>query len=770
MPANHGPQDQSEATTAPDTPGHSVPDETGVSSFTFSSLNSQKQSVSTSPNSSPSIHPVTVKDDDQHPKQMASTDVKDHAEQDKICSSPTWQKDATRKERRATKRLEAERKELEKRMVKLEESQSRLDQGIYERQSRRLSKKQPLGSSPRSSSANTERPRSSSISAFFSRSRASSAHGSDRESRRSGEDARLGPPNLPLILPENFGSAVSRELATRHGTGLSQMSQSQLYKAHSLHSSLKSDDLRESWKMAEAWQKQHGMDSSGTAPNQIQMTTVTNRPAPETYAYRRETYRPIPLIVTNPNADLDQEKFTAALRQSRRTSNPGSNSPAKVSSASPMLTPLKKEQPESWPRGLDGAAAAAARGYPNPHINGPPIAEMSGGAGSYSRAYKSSPLAMNPNTSAAPDRNNENRAPQTPSRSQKDQVPIPKPLRIVHPQQYQYAEPRGRFRSPIPSYPPAANQVRQNNVYAPASDPLDVKQPNPSEARRSPRVIPPLKHPGRRSTSVDRTPKPTENEGSAFPSTHANSPSPMPSQLSPGAAPAVVTSRAGHIRSTSNQSSRASSYNTADEEVLEVPADRKSRPPRQDTETTRPVSLPAPDITPSDTKPTETVNPIKLANVPPLSPGGPLNLLRRKPMQQTRTPQKDELISKIFVICCKCKYWQDMPSEIYARLACPERLPSESRLARTFSRKKPVRNAVSPTDSSNARRMSISKRMQSSNESRGGQNTSSAGAPPTATSQPMRLNRPQCCWCGHGMGKSCCQSWSTLVSMRERFH
>lgn len=320
--------------------GSTIAGETMPSSLTHSSRNSRLPSVST-PGSSPPVHPVRVQDED--PKQPASdmstpnantntntTNNASTADIDLICRSPTWEKDVNRKERRATKRLEAERKELEKRLSHLEEAQFKLDQGIYDRNSRRLTKKQPLGSSTRSSSANTERPRSSSFTSLFSskrrsRSRASSMTGSDRESRSSIEN---GPPTLPLTLPEQFGTAVSRELATRHGTSL--------VPSHQMprtlhHTTAKSDDLRENWKVAEEWKEKNG----GTEPK----NTVTSRRASFRSKFTRSDkhapngsstgYPPSKAMATpHPtthahsqatelSADLDRDSFTAALRAER---------------------------------------------------------------------------------------------------------------------------------------------------------------------------------------------------------------------------------------------------------------------------------------------------------------------------------------------------------------------------------------------------------------------------------------------------------------------
>ncbi|KAJ5225110.1 hypothetical protein N7468_006335 [Penicillium chermesinum] len=791
-PVNVDSHDPKPEANSPGTPGHSGLDETGVSSFSYSSYNSRKPSLGT-PDSSASVHPVTSKDEGHFPDQMAPAEVKDqNVEHDHVGTSPTWRKDTTRKERRATQRLEAERKELEKRLLRLEESQARLDQGIYERQSRRLSKKQPLGSSSRSSSANTERPRSSSLSALFSRSRrgsrsrASSAHGSDRD-RRSSDDFRFGPPSLPLVLPERFGTAVSRELANRHGTGLGQLHYLPPFKAqsanHSLHSSHKSDDLRESWKMAEAWQKQHGnADLSSVTSNQLQFIAAGNRPWTEMPNHRKD--QPNSLAAMQRDAELDRERFTTALRQNKRASNPMPSVQLQSNSASRMMVlPLQHNTPADGIQQAHGSPPPRVhpvdgmlnvQGSPGPSVISPPP-EMSGNlANAYSKAYKSSPLAMNPNTTIPPHRVNEITTPWTASQRDANQVSIPKPLRIFRQPRSQYGENRERFGSSVPSYLPAPNQPRQNAIQAPPNSCLDAKQQQiPQEAKRPPRVIPPPKNPRRRSTSVDRT-KSIENESPNNSSLVNAAGNGSPEHVSPQPSAHADSNTCtklngpGHLRSQSDQSSRASSYNTADEEVLDVPADRNSRHKHQVPETSCPVSLNVPDVSQEKTV-NQNIKPVNFPSIPSLAPDGPLSLQKKNAMQRARVPRKDEVVAKAFVICCQCKYWHDMPSEVYARLACPARLPSDSRFARTFSRRNSVKKALFPPNTKVTRRFPVP-RQQTSNDPRGVPTHSDAGASAPPTSQPPALLNSQCCWCGHGMGNSCCQGWSTLVSMRERFH
>ncbi|KAF7592833.1 hypothetical protein BBP40_012368 [Aspergillus hancockii] len=148
--------------------------------------------------------------------------------------SPTWNNiSAQKKERRATLRLEAERVEVEKRLVKLERAESTKDPSSLRREPRRLTKKQPFGSSSRSSSVSADESRASKrFSSIFSssrrssRSRSSSLNEDDRVHRRRqsldpGETPRPDPKLqhttlcLSTTLPERFGTAISKELAVQ---------------------------------------------------------------------------------------------------------------------------------------------------------------------------------------------------------------------------------------------------------------------------------------------------------------------------------------------------------------------------------------------------------------------------------------------------------------------------------------------------------------------------------------------------------------------------
>ncbi|KAJ5605094.1 hypothetical protein N7510_010248 [Penicillium lagena] len=88
-----------------------------------------------------SIQPLAVGLENDEGQDQTTKDIDQFG--NNICASPTWNNNTARKEKRATRHLEAERRELEKRLLHLEEAQARLDSGIYDRNSRRLTKKHP---------------------------------------------------------------------------------------------------------------------------------------------------------------------------------------------------------------------------------------------------------------------------------------------------------------------------------------------------------------------------------------------------------------------------------------------------------------------------------------------------------------------------------------------------------------------------------------------------------------------------------------------------
>lgn len=83
-------------------------------------------------------------------------------------------------------------------------------------------------------------------------------------------------------------------------------------------------------------------------------------------------------------------------------------------------------------------------------------------------------------------------------------------------------------------------------------------------------------------------------------------------------------------------------------------------------------------------------------------------------------------MAKLFVICCKCKFWHDLPSKLYEAMALPKELHKDENLA-------------------------VSK----------GKGKVTGGRLETAV---------KCPWCEHAMTTWCCQGWTTVVYLHERHH
>ena len=246
------------------------------------------------------------------PAQESST-KHETADRPEICVSPTWNQHQSmqKKEKRVTKRLEAERQELEKRLRKLEEAEQTRDLTSIQHETRRLTKKQPMGSSSRDSSADSRRSSSSRMSAFIagvkrvsrSRSRASSVDGDDQgvsklqstESPKQRQENKSQPqpaaPHLSAALPERLGVSISRELAQRNSPLLPNSLPAN-QPQRSLHAMTKSADLREISRNSQVME---------TYPEDNIETAVNNHPNVDNERAAIEPY------------DLDRASFAATL-------------------------------------------------------------------------------------------------------------------------------------------------------------------------------------------------------------------------------------------------------------------------------------------------------------------------------------------------------------------------------------------------------------------------------------------------------------------------
>lgn len=149
----------------------------------------------------------------------------------------------------------------------------------------------------------------------------------------------------------------------------------------------------------------------------------------------------------------------------------------------------------------------------------------------------------------------------------------------------------------------------------------------------------------------------------------------------------------------------------------------KDQERRSPTGLVRPSALPVSDpITKSEgSSPTSPESSQYLQNARLNIPrGGPRSPMKSAfPPAHLPLPQTGgEPIAKMFVICCSCKYFHDMPSKVYECMAKPDNVVRDTSLG--------VSGVISTS--------------------------------------------VKCPWCGHGMSTSCCSGYASVVFLRERLH
>lgn len=129
------------------------------------------------------------------------------------------------------------------------------------------------------------------------------------------------------------------------------------------------------------------------------------------------------------------------------------------------------------------------------------------------------------------------------------------------------------------------------------------------------------------------------------------------------------------------------------------------------------------------------------------------NTSKKEIPRNTMSPKHDKYLAKIFVVCCHCNYWHDVPSGMYAQMVIPECLlfsglpePSSSRSSRSSSQARSAKSSGSKPQSIFSE-------------------TSSSSGPSSSPKATVK-----CSWCKHEMAKSCCASWTTMVHLIEKHH
>ncbi|CRG91512.1 hypothetical protein PISL3812_08561 [Talaromyces islandicus] len=193
--------------------------------------------------------------------------------------------------------------------------------------------------------------------------------------------------------------------------------------------------------------------------------------------------------------------------------------------------------------------------------------------------------------------------------------------------------------------------------------------------------------------------------------------------------------------STTNDSS-ASSTLVADSPALSTPPVADALPKTTNQEKSGPAS------TDSSSSARNSATTSAISPISPISPRSPAAVAQAKEKvpRNTMTPRQDKYLAKIFVVCCQCNFWHDIPSALYAKMIIPEQL--------LFTEQRPESGAE--------KRLSGQKRDSAAKN----QPVSSPRNSPETTPD----NTVQCCWCSHPMAKACCTGWTTMVHLLEKHH
>ena len=133
---------------------------------------------------------------------------------------------------------------------------------------------------------------------------------------------------------------------------------------------------------------------------------------------------------------------------------------------------------------------------------------------------------------------------------------------------------------------------------------------------------------------------------------------------------------------------------------------------------------------------------------------GPLSTGRGAPGGLEAKP-----LAKLFVICCKCKFWHDLPSKLYAAMSAPQML----------SRDIPAMKAPQKAGAGQGEKQQQQQQQQQVN---GKPVVDGAEIEKGAikTEQAQLDTMVKCPWCEHLMTTWCCAGWTTVVYLHERHH
>ncbi|PWY78175.1 hypothetical protein BO94DRAFT_189134 [Aspergillus sclerotioniger CBS 115572] len=681
-------------------------------------------------------------------------------------------------ERRATRRLEAERLELEKRLLKLEQTGPDQGNGLQKKETRRLTKKQPIRSSSRASSVSADECSSTRLSSLFSssqrtsRSRSSSLNESDKEPPRhplidvreavSGPDLGIQSirPHVTLTMPERLGAMISRELATsnallphRHNGVATEAN------THGIES-----------RTDEAGDHQYHYEKSlshGLAPLQ---------------SHRANIERNIPRVASTapspsaPPADLDRLSFAATL-------NLGTRGFEAVHHSSTITFPnLATKQGNQNHRNSKSIWKTHIESDIGPHAAISPVQPSAALQGELSKTpsnksptdrylqrphkkYIPSPLAesssLDGNSSLSLNSKKATTMLKLQASGNAEQTPSSVSTKKDEHPRYDRSHPRPTTRL-------LTTDVRQCEGV---DDPVISIIRGPQE--KSPdRGSYPWVYGTKRSSSVGLSGHgvkyigQSESVGFQDPRLHDKTLA-FQENLSRGSQNVPQSERleACHVSSkskisqpsvsnsslaTSSEEPQSEDYDTADEARSPVllAQDHNVHLVRCPDHGTIPTGV---NVADGDMLFSLRTSTAAVPDRPEARTDGR--------MVNMRNLQANSSIGMRFVICCHCSHWHDIPSDVYAKLSPPD-TPSVVR-ARRLSSTQASKSTLTKHTISNLAKGKLFGAPS---------NLSDSGPSASTTKTKASMSTVQCCWCSHDMNRSCCQGWTAIVHMCRRHH
>ncbi|PYH86969.1 hypothetical protein BO82DRAFT_350077 [Aspergillus uvarum CBS 121591] len=700
------------------------------------------------------------------------------------------------KKTRATKRLEADRAELEKQLLRREQAEESRKSRLLKRETRRLSKKQPLDRWSRASSASADDSRSSarlssmfSISRRSSRSRPSSAHEADRglcqqspSTAKSRPNADLYPGDRALLkVPERFSIALSKELTAANAL-LSYHKDGPLGKP--THSTV-DYDVNET--------------SKSRLPHECLVHHET-RQGPAAYRNESHTSPSAKPELRAPNAsqqtrDLDRTSFSAVLNTETRISE--------VVQTSGRLLPNIKSAIEDTQdtradlvykhgdsRSYEVEQSAARPQHPNEFTTSQKEPWKASSARPSNnrqfqrqyRKYQSSPLAetsvgdlasgpasTNPTSFKSTTQVRVEKMKQAYSKGLENGITVRsspvRPLPInhqglsasseranIHRPAYKYCDgDRPIFSNKRPQYTSNDNvhRIQDEKIDSLASSMAEFGHSHDGRAKLHSRASvsysagvgqSKTKAMCKLNSYLDHeaclTKSKWTSEVQSPQVTHtysADQPLPFDWSLS--------------SLDISSREMSADDYNTADE-GLSVASQSKD-------ENDFPAMCPkSPEIENSRHDFSACLSPAR-KQAPAAISGTLLIQTKNSGDQPKYCPGRH--VSKVFLICCVCGQWHDIPSQMYSEYLYGQDHPTPT-------------NHECPTEE---REVTVTDKENDLAMSRSGQSRQSISQPCTRSASDrlsIAAHSLHSCWCGHKMSQACCEGWSTVVHLRKRCH